>query len=85
MPGTTVAELKRLARRETDDELTEVPAILANSNIPDKVLANLPDVLLYEYPNRVRLARQFGCAGRATAKRNRTRSPAPRHGTTTRE
>ena len=49
MPGTTVAELKRLARREMDEELTEVPAILANSNIPDKVLANLPDVLLYEY------------------------------------
>ena len=62
-----------------------IPAILANSGIPDKVLANLPDVLLYESPNKVRLARQFGCAGRSTAKRSRTRSPAPRRVTKTRE
>ena len=55
-----------------------IPAILANSGIPDKVLANLPDVLLYESPNKVRLARQFGFAARSTAKQSRTRSPAPR-------
>ena len=67
------------------EELVEVTAMLANSGIPDKVLANLPDVLLYESPNKVRLARQFDCAGRATAKRSRTGSPAPKRVTKTRE
>ena len=52
---------------------------------PDKVLVNLPDVLLYESLNKVRLARQFGYAGRAMAKRSRTRSPVPRRVTKTRE
>ena len=82
----TYAELKKKQEKTLPPEKREkLPAILANSGIPDKVLANLPDVLLYESPNKVRMARQFGCAGKATAKRGRTRSPAPRRVTKTHE
>ena len=82
----TYAELKKKQEKILPPEKREkIPAILANSGIPDKVLANLPDVLLYESPNKVRLARQFGCAGRATAKQSRTRSPVPRRVTKTRK
>ena len=68
----TCADLEKQEKMLPPERREKIPAILANSGIPDKVLANLPDVLLYESPNKVRLARQFGCAGRDTAKRNRT-------------
>ena len=65
----------------------KIPACLpANSGMPDKVPANLPDALLYESPNKARPARRSGCAGRAaTARRSRARSPAPRRVTKARE
>ena len=82
----TYADLKKKQEKILPPEKREkLPAILANSGMLDKVLANLPDVLLYESLNKVRLARQFGCAGRATAKQSRTRSPAPGRVTKTRE
>ena len=75
----TYADLKKKQGRIPPPEKREkIPATLANSGISDKVLTNLPDVLLYESPNKVRLVRQFGYARRSTAKRSRTRSPALR-------
>lgn len=72
----TADELKKETEILSPEERKKIPPILANSGIPDKFLANLPDALLYESPGKARAARHVEYHGNAPAKRARAKLPA---------